>query len=158
MKIIQLTPTNLEKYRHALLPFVKRYCKNVNSYRWIYQLRKHHLNKSGTEVILALWEGKVISIYALSEYGTKNSLFLISPQYEDAHIGTKLLEKMRNQLGVCYLKINIKAPEQIKMALNAGYVSFSYEIKENEDIFLWFGAGQWHINDITPKEAASDSV
>ena len=156
MKIVRITPNNLEKYRHVILPFVKRNCKNVNNYRWLYQLKKHHLNQNGTAVIIVLWEGKVISLYALSEYGTKTSILINSPQYEHPHIVTKLLKKMRDELGVCYLKLNINSHEQIKMALNSGYVSFCYTTNELDDIYLWFGAGQWHVNDVIEKEAASD--
>lgn len=156
MKIVYVTPQNLEKYRHVMLPFVKRFSTDLESYKWLYHLKRHQLNQRGTNIILALWEGKIIAIYAVSEFGTKYSIFLLSPQYRYPHIGTKLLELMKEELGVSYLKLDITNTDLIKMALNAGYVCFSYISTENGSLKLWFGGGTWDSNDIIEPEVVNE--
>lgn len=155
MKMIDVSVQNWEKYRHPIIQFVKRYDKqNRELYRWIFQLRKHKLSQPGTKIKLALWDGKIIALYAFLNYGTTESIFLISPNYEQTHIGTSILKDIISDLGVCYLCLPYSQPTLLKIALNAGMVAFAYTTQE-QGMKLWLGGGQWNINDISEKEALS---
>ncbi len=158
MKTICITVKNWEKYRRPLTNFVKRYEKKYGEhYSWIYHLRKHQLNNLGTKVKIALWEGKVVAVFAFLNYGTTDSLILISPSYQQTHIGVTLLKGIIEELGVCYTKLSYEQPALIKLALNAGMVAFAYTSEmEDQKMKLWLGGGQWHINDINEKEASSE--
>lgn len=150
MKIITVTANNLEKYRSSLLCFVKRYQKEEkNSFRWLFQIRRHHLNNQGTNIKLCIWDGKIIAIFAVKDYGTKDSLFILAPNYYYPNVGCKILEEMKTDLSVCYMKINYTETELIKMALNAGFASLAYSVEQDGTLYLWFGGGQWDKNDLS---------
>jgi hypothetical protein len=122
-------------------------------YTWLFQLKKHHLHQPGTSIHIALWEGKIIAVAAVSDYGTTHSAFIIAPKYLQTQIQINLFTSLIDELGVCYTKIQYDDKQKIKLALQAGLVCFAYLKGENDQIDLWFGGGHWHINDITEKEA-----
>ncbi|WP_096201501.1 GNAT family N-acetyltransferase [Bacillus sp. FJAT-45350] len=153
MKTINVEVKTWEKYRRPLLNFVKRYDKNVD---WIFKLRRHHLSQTGTIIKLALWEGKIIAAFAFLDYGTKESLFIISPSYQNTHIGTKLLKEVIHELGVCYTKLPYEQAALLKTALLSGMVAFNYTVDNNGSMLLWLGGGQWHIDDISEQEASCE--
>ncbi|UOE95468.1 hypothetical protein [Alkalihalobacillus sp. LMS39] len=154
MRIVTVTPDNWEKYGRVLLQFVKRYerkAKKPNCYRWMYHLRKHHLVQRGNSIKLAFWDGKLVAVFAVVEYGTKESVLLIAPNYKETSIGSILLENMKSDLSVCYYKIPSDATAFIKAAIDAGYVAFRYA-QEQGQTMLWFGGGHWHSSDIVDDE------
>ncbi|MFC0473716.1 hypothetical protein ACFFHM_25190 [Halalkalibacter kiskunsagensis] len=155
MKIISLKSRHWEQYRRPILNFVKRYDKTMadSCYSWLFQLKKHHLHQPGTSIQLALWEGKIIAVAVVSDYGTTNSAFIIAPKYSQTQIQINLFTSLINELGVCYTKIHYDDKQKIKFALQAGLVCFAYLKAENDQIHFWFGGGHWHTNDITEKEA-----
>ncbi|WP_078552597.1 hypothetical protein [Bacillus alkalicellulosilyticus] len=159
MRIIDLTPDNWEKYGRVFLQFVKRYEKRYESdhcFSWLYHLRKSHLCKPGNAVKISYWDGKIIAAFALSDYGKKNSVMLIAPNYEQTAIGSKLIKAMKKDLGVCYLKISYRSPLLVKTALNAGLVGLGYSHKKCGDLLLWFGGGNWNLQDIAKQEASGE--
>ena len=155
MNIISLTQEQWEKYRRPLFRFVKRYDKAVNqpACTWLFQLKNHHLNQPGTSIQLVLWEGKIIAVAAVCDYGTTHSLVLIAPKYKNTQIQVNLLTSLINELGVCYTRIRYDDESSIKYALQAGLVCFTYMRGQDNHVYLWFGGGHWHSNDVTEKEA-----
>lgn len=92
VKIIHITSHTLEKYRRVMLSFVKRYAKNENSYKWLFHIKRQHLQTGRTKIILALWDGKIIALLALSNNGNDRAILLLSPQYQYHTVAAKLLE------------------------------------------------------------------
>ncbi|MCL7747021.1 MULTISPECIES: hypothetical protein [Halalkalibacter] len=155
MKIISLRSRQWEQYRRPILNFVKRHDKDEVSscYSWLFKLKKHHLHQPGTCIKLALWDGKIIAVAAVSDYGTTHSAFIIAPNYSQTEIQINLFTSLINDLGVCYTKIRYDDKQKIKYALQAGLVCFAYLRGDKDQIYLWFGGGHWHTDDITEKEA-----
>jgi hypothetical protein len=155
MKIVSLSYDNWEKYRRPLIRFSKRYDKSARQsiYSWIFQLKKHHIEDAGTSIKIALWEGKIIACSVVSHYGSKLSSMLISPKYKQTHLLANLTEATLQDLGVLYRRIRYNDEAGIKLALQAGLVCFSYLEDRDGQVYLWFGGGHWHSDDISEKEA-----
>lgn len=98
MIIVRITPQNFEKYRYKMLSFVKRFSNDAGDYKWLFHLTKHHFN-CGTKIILALWNGKIISLIAFSKCGKEKSVYIFSPQYHHPAISLKLHEIAKKELG-----------------------------------------------------------
>ncbi|NEU31489.1 hypothetical protein GN156_12015 [bacterium LRH843] len=155
MNIISLSQSQWEKYRRPLLRFIKRFDKSANTttYNWLFQLKGHHLNQPGTSIQLVIWNGKIIAVAAVCDFGTTHSLILLEPKYQKTHIKVTLLTLLIQELGVCYTKIRYDNEDDIKSSLQAGLVCFAY-IKGIDDLmYLWFGGGHWHANDVIEHEA-----
>lgn len=144
LKIVHISPQNFEKYRHPMLAFVRRYADDVNSYKWLFQLKRQQLEHYTTKIILALWNGKIIAILALSNFGIDHSIFLIAPQYKYPLIGMKLLEIAKKELTESYIVINMNEQKLIKMAHEAGYVSFYGKPKNHDKMYLQFRRNPQH--------------
>jgi hypothetical protein len=155
MKFISLSYQQWEKYRRPILDFVKRYDKSTEqqTYKKLFKMKKHHLHEPGTCIKIALWEGKVIALAALTNYGTTFSTLLISPKYIHTQIQANLISSLKDELGVCYQKIRYDDETMIKTVIQAGLVCFAYTNDCNGHTHLWFGGGHWHSNDISEKEA-----
>lgn len=155
MKMVSLKSEQWEQYRRPILNFVKRYdpCGLKSNYSWLFQLKKHHLHHPGTSIQLAFWEGKIIALAAVSDYGTTHSTSIIAPKFLQTEVPVSLLTSLIDELGVCYTKIHYDDKQKIKFALQAGLVCFAYLKGNQDDIYLWFGGGHWHTTDITEKEA-----
>jgi hypothetical protein len=155
MKIISLKSHQWEQYRRPILNFVKRYdqCHSKSTYSWLFHFKKHHLHQPGTSIQLALWEGKIIAVAAVSDYGTTHSTIVVSPKYLQTQVQINLYTSLIDELGVCYTKIKYNDQQKMKSALQGGLVCFAYLIGNEDEVYLWFGGGHWHKNDITEKEA-----
>ncbi|GAE35658.1 hypothetical protein [Halalkalibacter akibai] len=155
MKIVSLKSHQWEQYRRPILNFVKRYdhCDVKSTYSWLFHFKKHDLLEPGTSIQLALWEGKIIAVAAVSDYGTTHSTIVVSPRYLPTQVQVNLYNSLLDELGVCYTKIRYDDQTKIKFALQAGLVCFAYLKGEENEIYLWFGGGHWHTTDITEKEA-----
>ncbi|WP_100406526.1 hypothetical protein [Bacillus solitudinis] len=151
MKIVTISYENWEKYRRPILNFVKRYDKSASQYVYkkLFKMKKHHLHEPGTCIKLTFWEGKIIAFAAVINYGTTFSSVLLSPRFKNTHLKTTLFASLIDELGVCYQKISYNDKETIKMALQAHLVCFSYTKTQDDQIYLWFGGGHWHSDDIT---------
>ncbi|ARK29151.1 hypothetical protein [Halalkalibacter krulwichiae] len=155
MKIISLKNQQWEKYRRSILNFVKRYdaCSDKSNYSWLFHFNKSYLDQPGTSIQVALWEGKIIAVAAVCDYGTTHSTLIVSPKYTKTQVQINLYRSLIDELGVCYTKIKYDDQLKIKYALRAGLVCFAYVKNTLDETFLWFGGGHWHTNDITEKEA-----
>ncbi|WP_088102699.1 hypothetical protein [Halalkalibacter urbisdiaboli] len=154
MNLITISVNTWEKYRRPVMDFVKRYdTSEQRVYKRLFRMRKHHLNEPGTCLKVVYWEGKIIAVAAVTNYGISFSTLLVSPKYRHSHIQTTLLSSFVDDLGVCYQKIRYDDEVAIKMALQAGLVCFSYIKGNEESVYLWFGGGHWHSDDVTEKEA-----
>lgn len=155
MKLISLSDDQWEKYRRPLLQFVKRYdsCQKRSTHKWLFHLKGQNLTQPGTSIQLALWEGKIVAVAAVSDYGTTYSSILVSPRYAHTQIQTRLFISLLDELGVCYTKIRYDQEQKIKVALEAGLVCFAYVEGTDGDAYLWFGGGHWDTRDVIEQEA-----
>ncbi|WP_100371898.1 hypothetical protein [Bacillus sp. FJAT-45037] len=155
MKIVTISYENWEKYRRPLLRFSKRFDKTPSKcvYSWIFQLKKHHIEEPGTSIKLALWDGKIIAVSAVASYGSSLSEIVLSPHYQHTHVLSSLIQAVMQDLGVLYKKIRYNHEKSIKQALQSGLVCFSYAEGADGYVYLWFGGGHWHSDDISEKEA-----
>ncbi|WP_062050567.1 hypothetical protein [Bacillus sp. JCM 19034] len=149
MKIIEITPNLWEKYRWPLLLFIRRYEKGTDHslYRWLFHLKKNDINKPGTCISLAFWEGQMIGATIISRYGIHLSELILLPAFLHKHFHKRLIDSIIDRLGVFYTKVRYNDEKMIKTALESGLVCFSYEQKQNTN-YLWFGGGHWNIEDV----------
>ncbi|MGO4887512.1 hypothetical protein ACJ2A9_07140 [Anaerobacillus sp. MEB173] len=155
MQFIKIDKNNWSKYRTSILQFVKchgEFEHTSESYAWLFQLKKDDLDEPGTILHIVLWDGKIIAIAALEQYGLQFSIFIVSPQYRKTDVIIMLYKEISSRVGVYYTKIDYKDIDKIMMALKAGLVSFTYEKTTTGQIALWFGSGHWHSSDIDEKE------
>lgn len=155
LKIITINYHNWEKYRRPLIRFTKRYDKAPKQpiHSYVFHLKKHHIEEAGNSIKIALWEGKIIACSVVVNFGTKLSAVLLAPKYKHTHIQRSLIESSMQDLGVMYKKIKYNDEAGIKMALQSGLVCFTYIHESDGQVYLWFGGGHWHSDDISEKEA-----
>ncbi|MCK0470316.1 hypothetical protein [Halalkalibacter sp. APA_J-10(15)] len=149
MKLITITSNLWEQYRWPLLLFVRRYenCHNYSLYRRLFHLKKNDLQKPGTCILVAFWEGQLIATAVINHYGTKHSEIVISPTFDRPKIHKRLIHSIIDQLGVFYTKVKYDDERKFKTALESGLVCFSYS-QEQETNYLWLGGGHWNTNDV----------
>ncbi|MNN16132.1 hypothetical protein D3C81_1292610 [compost metagenome] len=111
----------------SILGFTRKYGGNRitrDAYREIQKLTPVALRQPGCALFIATVHtedgSRLAGLSLVAEYGERAGIVVVHPLYRGRHIGTKLLQAQRLQMGRLSCRVALDNPSSLKMCFNAG--------------------------------------
>ncbi|WP_028986388.1 GNAT family N-acetyltransferase [Thermicanus aegyptius] len=152
MEFRTLTPDELHPYRPFLLHFLRRFGGGHITHRairWLKNMEGKELEEKGTLILIATEAKKLIGLFAVSDFGLKESLIAVHPKHRNRNLGKEMLKRAIESLGTLYGRVALDNLPSLKMCLGIGMVGFKLIEGPTGKPTLWLGIGQWKKEDVT---------
>ncbi|GGK17639.1 hypothetical protein GCM10010965_08320 [Caldalkalibacillus thermarum] len=153
MKLHKLTSAQVEKYRRALITFLKRHGDRRitrTGINWLEQADATQLSSAGTLVLCALKEKKLIGLLIVSNYGIDESYIAVHQHYRDKDIAKQMVQYAIHSLGKLYGRVALDNIPSLKVCLANDMVAFHLFNGPTGKLTLWVGGGDWTKEDVLP--------
>ena len=142
----------LKKARKAMIRFIQKYGERritASGIRWLRQVKETHLSDDGNLILAALHERRLVGLVAIADYGRKESLIVVHPQYRRQNVAIRMVDKAFKDLGKLYGRVAIDNIPSLSMCFEAGFVAFALAKGPTGKPTLWIGKGNWRKDEIS---------
>lgn len=150
MRTRVLLPEEVENAKSSLISFMK---KNGDGritgkgIRWFRQLPIHEI-KDGNWIAVAWKEKRFAGVMVIGDYGRKEAMVVVHPDYRKHGIAEALLQLALEQLGKIYTRVACDNIPSLKLCFSCGLTAFHLIKGPTGKPTLWLGGGNFVKEDI----------
>jgi len=151
VKIREIDTNLLQRSRRTLLQFIRRCGERritASAIHWLKTAPGTELTKDGTLILAAVDGRRLIGLVAVADYGRKESLIVVHPQYRRQGVALALVDEIVRRLDRVYGRVAIDNIPSLSMCLQAGFVAFAMDKGPTGKPTLWIGKGNWRKDEV----------
>lgn len=141
----------LRKSRQTLLNFIRKYGERritQSGIQWLKTVPGAALSEDGNLILAALDHRRLIGLAAVADYGRKESLIVVHPDYRRQGVALELVDEVVQRMDRVYGRVAMDNIPSLAMCLEAGFVAFALRKGPTGKPTLWIGKGNWRKDEV----------
>ncbi|TCP68363.1 GNAT family N-acetyltransferase [Baia soyae] len=157
MRTKTLSSEEVGRVRDPLIHFLKKYSDGritAKGIRWFRQLPINEV-RDGNWVAISWKDNKIAGAMIMGDYGRKEAMIVVHPDFRKHGIGETLLNQALQQLGKVYTRVACDNIPSLKLCFSCGLKAFHLVKGPTGKPTLWLGGGNFVKEDVVQPESIS---
>jgi ribosomal protein S18 acetylase RimI-like enzyme len=141
MKYVTIPPERLLKTKPRLLRFVKHHGDKRITRRaieWLAQLEQSELAQAGNKLVAALDDRKLVGLFAVADYGEKESFIVVHQDYRHSGLGKQLTVLVSAALPRLCVRVACDNTASLRLLERCGFTPYKQTIGPTGKPTVWF--------------------
>lgn len=141
MKYVTISPERLQQTKPQLLRFIKRHGdKRITrrAFEWLARLAENELAQAGNMLVAAVDGRKLVGLFAVAEYGEKESFIVVHQEHRHCGLGSQLTERVSTALPRLCLRVACDNTASLRLLQRCGFTPYKRTIGPTGKTTIWF--------------------